>query len=147
MPSKKYICPESDITGSQFSVDYYCFPDAERELGVQKFKKVTQSILYLPHFCIMGGCCRNSDQYVFALQNGTINMLLQRLGFDAIPFLSEKGWWIFTYIVCHVWKEIGWGTIIYLAALLPGLMRAYMRRLIWTGASRFQRLIYNTAEH
>lgn len=59
------------------------------ELGSAKFKKVTQSILYLPHFVswvVVAGIATN----MFALQNGTINMLLQRLGFDAIPFLSEK---------------------------------------------------------
>ena len=112
------------------------------ELGSAKFKKVTQSILYLPHFVswvVVAGIATN----MFALQNGTINMLLQRLGFDAIPFLSEKGWWIFTYIVCHVWKEIGWGTIIYLAAL-TGVDESLYEAAYLDGASRFQRLIYIT---
>lgn len=68
------------------------------ELGSAKFKKVTQSILYLPHFVswvVVAGIATN----MFALQNGTINMLLQRLGFDAIPFLMRKRMVDF-YIYC-----------------------------------------------
>lgn len=112
------------------------------ELGHAKFKKITQSILYLPHFIswvVVAGIATN----MFALQDGTINMVLQRLGFDSIPFLSDNGWWIFTYIVCNVWKEIGWGTIIYLAAL-TGVDESLYEAAYLDGASKFQRLIYIT---
>ena len=81
-----------------------------------KFKKVTQSVLYLPHFVswvVVVGIANN----MFQQQSGTINNILAGMGLNRIPFLSDNGWWIFTYIICNVWKEIGWGTIIYLAAL------------------------------
>lgn len=112
------------------------------ELGHAKFKKITQSILYLPHFIswvVVAGIATN----MFALQDGTINMILQRLGFDSVPFLSDNGWWIFTYIACNVWKEIGWGTIIYLAAL-TGVDESLYEAAYLDGASKFQRLIYIT---
>lgn len=112
------------------------------ELGHAKFKKITQSILYLPHFIswvVVAGIATN----MFALQDGTINMVLQRLGLDSIPFLSDNGWWIFTYIACNVWKEIGWGTIIYLAAL-TGVDESLYEAAYLDGASKFQRLIYIT---
>lgn len=112
------------------------------ELGSAKFKKLTQSILYLPHFVswvVVAGIATN----MFAIQDGTINMILQRLGFEPIPFMSNNGWWIFTYIVCNVWKEIGWGTIIYLAAL-TGVDETLYEAAYLDGASKFQRLIYIT---
>ena len=110
-------------------------------IGV-KFKKITQSILYLPHFIswvVVAGIATN----LFALQDGTINMALQKLGLSSVPFLSSNGWWIFTYVVCHVWKEIGWGTIIYLAAL-TGVDESLYEAAYLDGATRFQRLIYVT---
>lgn len=86
------------------------------EIMSAKFKKVTQSILYLPHFVswvVVAGIATN----LFSQQGGTVNHILNMLGASSIPFLSDEGWWIFTYVICNVWKEIGWGTIIYLAAL------------------------------
>lgn len=112
------------------------------ELASAKFKKVTQSILYLPHFIswvVVAGIATN----LFALQDGTINAVLQRMGFSAIPFLSSEGWWVVTYVICHVWKEIGWGTIIYLAAL-TGVDESLYEAAYLDGATKFQRLMYIT---
>lgn len=112
------------------------------ELAGAKFKKLTQSILYLPHFIswvVVAGIATN----LFALQDGTINAVLQRMGFSPIPFLSSEGWWVFTYVICHVWKEIGWGTIIYLAAL-TGVDESLYEAAYLDGATKFQRLIYIT---
>lgn len=107
-----------------------------------KFKKVTQSILYLPHFIswvVVAGIATN----LFALQEGTINHILQGIGIGPIPFLSSEGWWIVTYVICNVWKEIGWGTIIYLAAL-TGVDETLYEASYLDGATKFQRLIYIT---
>lgn len=112
------------------------------ELTGARFKKITQSVLYLPHFIswvVVAGIATN----LFALQDGTINAILQRMGFSSVPFLSSEGWWIFTYVVCHVWKEIGWGTIIYLAALTSVDESLYEAAYL-DGATKFQRLIYIT---
>lgn len=70
------------------------------EIRGMKFKKVTQSVLYLPHFIswvVVAGIATN----LFALQEGTVNAVLQRLGIGPVPFLSSNGWWIFTYIICN----------------------------------------------
>lgn len=107
-----------------------------------RFKKITQSILYLPHFIswvVVAGIATN----LFALQEGTINAVLQRMGIGPIPFLSSEGWWIVTYVICNVWKEIGWGTIIYLAAL-TGVDETLYEASYLDGATKFQRLIYIT---
>lgn len=112
------------------------------EVGHKGFKKTAQSILYLPHFIswvVVVGIATN----MFSQQGGTINNMLTSMGFKAIPFLSDNGWWIFTYVVCNVWKEIGWGTIIYLAAL-AGVDESLYEAAYLDGATRFQRLLYIT---
>ncbi|MCC8102885.1 MAG: ABC transporter permease subunit [Clostridiales bacterium] len=107
-----------------------------------KFKKVTQSILYLPHFIswvVVAGIATN----LFSQQSGTINLMLSSVGLEKIPFLSDTTWWIVVYLICNVWKELGWGTIIYLAAL-TGVDETLYEAAYLDGASKFQRLIYVT---
>lgn len=112
------------------------------EVMSTKFKKITQSVLYLPHFIswvVVAGIATN----LFSQQGGTVNQILESLGMSPVPFLSENGWWVFTYVVCSVWKEIGWGTIIYLAAL-TGVDESLYEAAYLDGATKFQRLIYIT---
>ncbi len=112
------------------------------EVMSAKFKKITQSVLYLPHFIswvVVAGIATN----LFSQQGGTVNQILSSAGISPIPFLSDKGWWIFTYVLCNVWKEIGWGTIIYLAAL-TGVDESLYEAAYLDGATKFQRLIYIT---
>ena len=85
------------------------------ELKHRRFKKITQTILYMPHFIswvIVGGM-----MYQMFASAGFINSLLKRLGFGQVPFLSDNSWWIFTYFMVGLWKNIGWNTIIYLSAM------------------------------
>jgi len=112
------------------------------EVSHVAFKKLAQSILYLPHFVswvVVAGIATN----LFSQQGGTINWILKSFGVEPIPFLSDNGWWIFTYVVCNVWKEVGWGTIIYLAAL-SGVDETLYEAAYLDGATKFQRLIYIT---
>ena len=107
-----------------------------------RLKKIVQSILYLPHF-ISWVVVASIVVNLFSQNGGTINLMLNHLGINSIPFLSDKHWWIFTYVVSNVWKEIGWGTIIYLAAL-TGVDETLYEASYLDGATKFQRLIYIT---
>ena len=80
---------------------------------------------------------------MFAQRDGTINLLLNSIGVESVPFLSSNAWWTFTYVLCNVWKEIGWGTIIYLAAL-TNVDESLYEAAYLDGATKFQRLIYVT---
>lgn len=86
------------------------------ELRSRKFKRVTQTIAYMPHFLswviIYGLAAR-----LFAPQDGLINILIRNMGGEAIPFLNESTHWVFTYVLVGVWQTVGWSTIIYLAAI------------------------------
>ena len=112
------------------------------ELRAVKFKRISQSLLYLPHFIswvVVAGIAQN----MFNMSNGTVNKVLESIGVGPVPFLSRNGWWIFTYILCNIWKEIGWGTIIYLAAL-TGVDESLYEAAYLDGATRLQRIRYIT---
>lgn len=81
-----------------------------------RFKKITQTVIYMPHFLSMV-VVAGMVQRLFATNSGMVNTLLRKLGFESIPFLSEVWHWTFTYIFTGVWQSAGWGTIIYLAAI------------------------------
>jgi putative aldouronate transport system permease protein len=88
------------------------------ELRFPKFKKVSQTILYLPHFLswvIVGSVAYT----MFRPSTGLVNMAMMQAGWieQGIPFLTEKWHWAITYLLVGVWQQMGWGTIIYLAAI------------------------------
>ena len=70
-------------------------------------------------------------------------MLLSKLGIGPVSFLIEEKWWIFTYIVSQVWKNLGWGTIIYLAAL-AGVDETLYEAAYMDGATKLQRIWHIT---
>src|SRR5690606_36566295 len=112
------------------------------ELRLQKFKKVAQTMLYLPHFIswvIIGGIVYQ----VFATNYGMINLLLEDLGIGPIPFLSEKNAWLATYTSVGIWQSVGWGSIIYLAAI-TGINKELYEAAEVDGASRLRRIWHIT---
>nr|WP_297863899.1 ABC transporter permease subunit [uncultured Acetatifactor sp.] len=85
------------------------------EISRASFKKTIQTVIYLPHFIswsVVGGM-----MYQIFASSGLVNTIIKGLGGQAVPFLSNNGWWIFTYFIVGVWKSIGWNTIIYLSAM------------------------------
>lgn len=112
------------------------------EVRSKSFKRISQSLLYLPHFVswvVVAGIARN----MFSINNGSINNLITSLGGESIPFLNDNAWWIFTYVFCNIWKEIGWGTIIYLAAM-TGIDETLYEAAYIDGATKLQRIFYIT---
>lgn len=86
------------------------------EIKCKWFKKTTQTVMYLPHFLSWAIISAIAYQ-LFMPSSGYINVLITRMGGTAIPFLTEKYHWVVTYILIGVWQSMGWGTIIYLAAI------------------------------
>ncbi|MFC5471878.1 ABC transporter permease [Cohnella suwonensis] len=80
------------------------------------FKRLFQSLVYLPHF--MSWVIIVSIGYVMlTMDGGIINSLIEQLGFSKINFLLSPEWFRPTYVIQVIWREAGWGTIIYLAAM------------------------------
>ncbi|NOU78017.1 ABC transporter permease subunit [Paenibacillus sp. LMG 31459] len=86
------------------------------ELKHRHLKNWIQTIIYIPHF--MSWVIIVSITYVFmTLDGGLINELIASMGFEKISFLTSPEWLRTIYIGQIIWKEIGWSTIIYLAAI------------------------------
>jgi putative aldouronate transport system permease protein len=111
------------------------------EIWFVRFKKIAQSILYLPHFLswvIIGGIV-----YLMFSSGGLVNSALDTLGVTKIEFLSRKENWIVLYMLVGVWQSVGWGTIIYLAALV-GINKELYEAADMDGCSRFRKIWHIT---
>nr|WP_201000943.1 ABC transporter permease subunit [Paenibacillus glycanilyticus] len=85
------------------------------EIRKSSFKRIVQSISYLPHFIsivVVAGMMVD-----FLSRTGLVNQLLGSFGIQPIDFLMEEGWFRFLYVSSGVWQGVGWGSIIYLAAI------------------------------
>ncbi len=114
------------------------------ELRYQKFKKVSQTILYLPHFlswAIIGSVALT----MFKPSSGLVNIALMDAGFieEGIPFLNEPWHWAVTYLLIGVWQGMGWGTIMYLAAI-TGISGELYEAAMIDGANRWKRMWHIT---
>lgn len=114
------------------------------ELRYAKFKKVTQTILYLPHFlswAIIGSVAYT----MFKPSTGLVNIALMHTGVieQGIPFLTENVHWAVTYLLLGVWQGMGWGTIIYLAAI-TGISGELYEAAMIDGANRWKRMWHIT---
>ena len=114
------------------------------ELRLMKFKRVSQTILYLPHF--LSSVIVASVAYtLFRPSTGLVNVALMNMGVisKGIPFLTEKWHWVTTYLSINIWQQVGWGSIIYLATIMSIDPSLYEAATV-DGAGRFKRLWHIT---
>ncbi len=112
------------------------------ELAFKRFKRFTQTVVYMPHFLswvIISGMALQ----LFAPTNGLVNIMLNKMGFSSIPFLNESAYWVGTYIVLGIWQSVGWNTIIYLAAI-AGINPELYEASSVDGASRLRKIWHIT---
>lgn len=105
-----------------------------------KYKKGVQTILYAPHF-ISTVVLVGMISVMFSVSSGVVNTLLSEMGFEKIYFMGAPKYFRHLYVWSGVWQGMGWGAIIYLAALAgvdPGLHEAASI----DGANRLQRIIH-----
>lgn len=111
------------------------------ELRRIKWKKFVQTVSYLPHFIsmvIVAGMVKEMLSLT-----GPINNLLASLGFDKISFISLPEWFPAIYVTSGVWQSLGWGTILYLAAM-TGINTALYEAAKIDGASRLRLAMHVT---
>ncbi|MBD1379406.1 sugar ABC transporter permease [Bacillus sp. IB182487] len=112
------------------------------EVRFMAFKRTVQTLIYIPHF--MSWVIIVSIGYVMlTLDGGIINGLLAALGFEQINFLLNPDWFRPMYITQVIWREAGWGTIIYLAAMAAIDPQLYEAARM-DGANRFQQMWHIT---
>lgn len=111
------------------------------EIHNSAFKRVVQTLTYLPHFISMVIVCGLIKQ--FCLSTGLVNSIITAVGGVASNLLENKGLFYPIYIISDIWQTMGWGSIIYLAAIAGVDQEQYESAKI-DGAGRFQKMFYIT---
>ena len=112
------------------------------EVRFIRFKKITQTVSYLPHFIswvIISGVLYKILNHDY----GSVNLLIVALGGKPIDFLKDKDFFIPMLITVSIWKELGWNSIIYLAAITGVDVQLYEAATV-DGAGRFKKIFYIT---
>lgn len=111
------------------------------ELSSQKFKRTVQTITYMPHFIslvvIVG------IMFDFFARDGLVNQLLGLFQIQPIPFMRDASWFRTMYVGSELWQNVGWSSIIYLAAISnvdPALYEAAKM----DGAGRYKQMLHIT---
>jgi putative aldouronate transport system permease protein len=99
----------------------FCFPAPIilalllNEVRIRWMKRTVQTISYMPHFLsivVVAGIVLD-----MVAVDGVVNQALRAVGHEAIPFIQQPGWFRTLYVSSEMWQTVGWGTILYLAAL------------------------------
>jgi putative aldouronate transport system permease protein len=85
------------------------------EVRTRVLKRFVQSVSYLPHFISVVIVAAMVMQFLSI--DGTINQLVRFFGGEAVPYLQRPDWFRTIYVSSEAWQTVGWGTILYLAAL------------------------------
>lgn len=112
------------------------------EIRHKRFKSVTQTIIYLPHFIswvVIGGII---VQFLSPTW-GTVNLFIKSLGYDPVFFMANPQYFRPIVIISSIWKESGWGTILYLAAMTSINPELYEAAMV-DGAGRLKRMWHVT---
>ncbi|MDQ0916303.1 sugar ABC transporter permease [Paenibacillus sp. V4I5] len=112
------------------------------EVRIGIFKRFAQTLLYLPHF-VSWVVAVGIFYVLFTTEGGVVNELIQKIGIEKIPFMLSEDWFRPMIISQSIWKEAGWGTIIFLAALSGVDLQLYEAARM-DGAGRWRQLWHIT---
>lgn len=112
------------------------------EMGGIKTKRSIQSIIYLPHF-ISWVIMASIFGQILSPSNGVVNMILKELTGKTIFFLGDNNWFQPTLIITSIWKNFGYSTIVYLAAL-AGVDPSLLEVAEIDGAGYWKRMLHVT---
>ena len=109
------------------------------------FKKTVQTIIYLPHFMSWVVVASVFKMLLAPYDTAPVNSILINMGVidSAIDFMNSTAYWRGTFYIMNVWKDTGWGTILFLATL-SGISPDLYEAAQIDGANRWKRLIYIT---
>ncbi len=112
------------------------------EMRCEKYKKTLQTVLYIPHFFswVIVGTIVNT---IFSQEVGIVNAVIKYVRGEPYAFMYHEGSWIAIFIGSGVWKGMGYGTIVYLAAL-TAVDPTYYEAAVLDGANKWQQIIHIT---
>ena len=112
------------------------------EMRNVRIVKIVQTVSYLPHFLsavIIAGIVYQ----MCTPTTGLFNQLILSMGGSNVSFLTDPVGWLFTYVISGIWENVGWGSIIYIAAI-SGINPEIFEAAIVDGAGRLKRIWYIT---
>lgn len=112
------------------------------ELRAKRFKKLVQTVSYVPHFISVVVICGLVVNFL-SPSSGIVNTMIKQLGGEPIYFLSKPEWFVPIYTLMNIWKSTGYGAIIYIAALTSISEDLYEAARV-DGAGRWMQLIHVT---
>lgn len=111
------------------------------ELRSHRYARVVQTVTYMPHFVSLVVICGMVRE--FTQSTGLVTMILSYFGMPKQTMLNDPGTFVPIYVVSTIWQEAGWGSIIYLSALVSIDRELYAAAEI-DGAGRWKRTLYIT---
>ncbi|MCL2059729.1 MAG: ABC transporter permease subunit [Oscillospiraceae bacterium] len=105
------------------------------ELRLIRFKRVVQSLTYMPHFLSLVVVCGMINEFVAS--NGMINQLINFFGGASVSFLGNAKYFRGVYVLSGIWQGFGWSSIIYIAAI-AGVDREQYDSAMIDGAGRLR---------
>lgn len=112
------------------------------EVRIDPVKRIIQSIVYLPHFLSMV-IIVGFTYFFLSVDTGLVNKGLMSMGFEPISFMTNPNYFWGLLTAQSIWKEVGWGTIIFLAAI-AGVDQQLYEAAIMDGAGRARQLWHIT---
>lgn len=125
----------------------FCFPAPIilalliNEIKSKPFSKTVQTISYLPHFVSLVVICGMIKD--FTADKGIINDIIAFFGGTRVTMLNQPHYFLPVYIISEIWQEVGWGSIIYLAAL-SGIDQQLYEAADIDGAGKIKQLLHIT---
>lgn len=110
------------------------------EVGKMLFKRTVQTLVYLPHFMswvILGGILID----ILSPSNGLVGKAMTFIGLEPVFFLGRNDWFPYVLVISDVWKEFGFSTIVYLAAL-TGINPSLYEAAKIDGANRWKQTLH-----
>lgn len=115
------------------------------EIRQKVFKKVTQTIIFLPYFIsfvLVAAFIYN----IFNYEYGVLNSMLAMFGVESVNIYDDPAKWKYIIILLHIWKQVGYGTVIYLAAITSIPHNLYEAAEV-DGANIYQKIQHITIPH
>lgn len=112
------------------------------EVRHEVFKRVNQSIVYLPHF-LSWVVVVSMTYFMLSADVGVLNKLLNQLGMNQVALMSDSKYFWILLTLQSIWKDAGWGTIIFLAAI-AGVDPQRYEAAVMDGASRLRQIWHIT---
>ena len=112
------------------------------EIRCKPFNRIAQTVIYMPYFLswiVLSGAIID----ILSPSDGIVGQFLASLGIEPIFFLADENWFPYIMVITDVWKNFGFATIVYLAAL-TSIDPTYYEAAIIDGANRWKQTIYVT---